>query len=467
MLYSLSIATGIHYNERSVACRKILKTQYLLAWNLLSKICAELFVFLKKVITSAEFLACHRQSEKDFTRQRKLPFHVLIAFLVNFVRGSYQDELDKFFKLLYRSDVARRVVSKVALAKARMKVKFQAFTDLNHQLIGYFEQHFNPLTWQGFRLLAIDGSLIRLPQIKEIAEHFGVWRGRQGLPSPMARVSELFDVLNKVSIDAWVSPKRFGERQLAAQHLLKLMPNDLVLLDRGYPAWWLFQLIISMNGHFCARISCTKWKAVRKFFYSKLEEKIIDFPIHATSVTACKEMGLDMQPLKLRLLRIHNGSEVQILITSLMDTQLYPIRIFSDLYHSRWPVEEDYKAIKCRMELENFTGKSVLSVYQDFHAKIFAKNLVSILSLHINQDLKKNTEGRKRLYQVNFTQALSKSKGVLALLLQETKSKIMQLVADLLHIFEKTIEPIRPGRKYPRNHKISARKFFPQYKPIG
>lgn len=119
------------------------------------------------------------------------------------------------------------------------------------------------------------------------------------------------------------------------------------------------------------------------------------------------------------------------------------------------------------MELENFTGKSVLSVYQDFHAKIFAKNLVSILSLHINQDLKKNTEGRKRLYQVNFTQALSKSKGVLALLLQETKSKIMQLVADLLHIFEKTIEPIRPGRKYPRNHKISARKFFPQYKPIG
>jgi hypothetical protein len=32
-------------------------------------------------------------------------------------------------------------------------------------------------------------------------------------------------------------------------------------------------------------------------------------------------------------------------------------------------VEEDYKAIKCRMELENFTGKSVLSVYQDFHAK--------------------------------------------------------------------------------------------------
>jgi hypothetical protein len=93
--------------------------------------------------------------------------------------------------------------------------------------------------------------------------------------------------------------------------------------------------------------------------------------------------------------------------------------------------------------------------------------MVSIMALHINQDLKKNTEGRKRVYQVNFTQALSKSKGALALLLKETKSKTMQLVADLFNIFQRTIEPIRPGRKYPRKHNISARKFFLQYKPIG
>ena len=139
MLYSLSTITSSYNNERSIVCRKIVKNPLLLARNLLSKICAELFVFIKKVITSAEFLACHRQSEKDFTRQRKLPFHVLIAFLINFVRGSYQDELDKFFKVLHRLDVPRRVVSKVALTKARMKVRFQVFIDLNHQLIAYFE----------------------------------------------------------------------------------------------------------------------------------------------------------------------------------------------------------------------------------------------------------------------------------------------------------------------------------------
>jgi hypothetical protein len=439
----------------------------LLARNLLSKICAELIEFIKKIITSPDFIDRSRQSKTDFTRQRKLPFKLLIVFLINLVRGSYQDELDKFFKTLHRLDVARRVVSKVALTKARMKLKFQAFVELNQHLIAYFEQHFNPQTWNGFRLLAIDGSTTRLPQIEAIAEHFGQWRVRQGAPSAMARISQLFDVLNKITIDAIIYPKRSGERELAAQHLLQMMPNDLILLDRGYPAWWLFNLILSMNVNFCARISCTKWKVVRKFFHSGLAEKIVSIPIHATSVARCKEMGLSMKPLQLRLIRIQNGDTVQVLITSLIDTKRFPFGIFYDLYHSRWPVEEDYKFIKCRMELENFSGKSVLSVYQDFHAKIFAKNLVSILASQVNEHLKHNCENTKYVYHINFTQALSKSKAVIALLFHETISKVVQLIADLQNIFQKTVEPIRPGRKYPRNHKASPRKFFPAYKPIG
>jgi hypothetical protein len=177
-------------------------------------------------------------------------------------------------------------------------------------------------------------------------------------------------------------------------------------------------------------------------------------------------MSLDTEPLMLRLIRVQNGDKVQILVTSLTDTKLYPINIIHALYHQRWPVEEDYKVIKCRMELENFTGKSTLSVYQDFHAKVFAKNLVSVLGFHVNMALKREHATRKLVYQINYTQALSKSKGVLALLFSETRSKVRQLIAELMDIFQRTTEPIRPGRQYPRNHKSSARRYFLQYKPI-
>ena len=467
MVSSLSIRTSNDHQERSIPCRKLAKKILPLARNLLFKLCAELIESIKKIISSADFIDRHRKSKKNFTRKRKLPVNILIVFLINLVRGSYQDELDKFFKTLYRFDVAQRVVSKAALTKARMKLKFQAFIELNQHLVSYFEKHFNPKTWYGFRLLAIDASLTRLPQIQAIAEHFGQWHGRQGIPSAMARVSEFFDVLNKITIDAIVSPKSHGERRLAAEHLRQVMPNDLVLLDRGYPACWLFKLIVSKNSNFCARISSTKWKVVRKFFYSAVAEKIITLPISATSIAKCKQMGLEITPLKLRLIRIQNANNVQVLITSLIDSSRFPIDIFYDLYHSRWPIEEDYKCIKCRMELENFTGKSVLSVYQDFHAKIFAKNLVAILASPLNAHLENNCENKKYVYQINFTQALSKSKGVIALLFNETLSKVVQLIIDLQNIFQQTVEPIRPGRKYPRNHKIAPRKFFPAYKPIG
>jgi hypothetical protein len=438
-----------------------------LARNLIFNTCAKAIEFIKQIITSSDFIARHRFNPNDFTRKRKLSFHVLVIFLINFVHGSYQDELDKFFKTICRFDVAKRIVSKAALSKARMKLKFEAFVELNLHLVHYFEKYFRLRQWYGFRLLAIDGSTVRLPMTESIAEHFGVWNGRQGAPSPMARVSQLFDVLNKISVDALIKPKSIGERELAAQHMINVMDNDLILLDRGYPAWWLFNLILSMDAQFCARVSCTKWKVVRKFFHSGLPEKIIDLPVHPTSVAKCRQMGLDTTSLKLRLVRIENNESVAVLATSLIDTQQYPLDIFNELYHDRWPIEEDYKAIKCRMELENFTGKSALSVYQDFHAKVFAKNLVWMIAFSVQDRIDQDTCGKKHRYQINFTQAISKSKGVIALLFHDASSRIMHLIVDLQSIFQRTVEPVRPGRKYPRNHKARSRKFFLQYKPIG
>ena len=437
-----------------------------LARNLIFNICAKSIEFIRKTITSPEFISRNRKNKNDFTRNRKLPFHVLIVFLINLVKGSYQDELDRFFQTLYRFDVAKRVVSKAALTKARMKLRYEAFVELNLQLITHFEKHFRPRLWFGFRLLAIDGSTTKLPMTDDVAHHFGVWNVRQGAPSPMARVSQLFDVLNKLTIDALIKPKCVGERELAAQHLLNVMPNDLILLDRGYPAWWLFNLILSTQANFCARVSCTKWKVVRKFFRSGLSEKVVTVPVHSSSVAQCREMGLGMTPLKLRLIRIENDGKAAVLITSLIDTEKFPIELLSDLYHKRWPVEEDYKIIKCRIELENFSGLSSLSVYQDFHAKVFAKNLVWMMAFPVQDQMDNDLARIKHRYQINFTQALSKSKGVIVLLFLDTKRLVKRLVADLQYIFQRTVEPIRPDRKYPRKHRSKPRRYFPQYKPI-
>jgi hypothetical protein len=73
-----------------------------------------------------------------------------------------------------------------------MKLKYQAFVDLNCRLVEFFENHFNVKTWRGFRLLATDGSTVRLPHTEDIQNHFGFWKVRQGKPCPIARVSIAF-----------------------------------------------------------------------------------------------------------------------------------------------------------------------------------------------------------------------------------------------------------------------------------
>jgi len=468
MVHSLSIIKTNYHYERSIPCRNFVKNVCQLAQNLLSKICAKTIEFIKEIVKSQDFIGRHRQNPTDFTRERKLPAHSLIALLLSLIRGSYQKELDRFFQILGTSEVPKRVVTKAALAKARMKLKYQAFVELNRRLVAFFENHFILKTWHGFRLLATDGSTVRLPHTEDIQKHFGSWNVRRGKPSPMARISQLFDTLNKITVDAIISPKHIGERELAASHFLSLKTTDLVLMDRGYPAWWLFALAMSTGAQFCARIS-KRWKIVQAFLASGEKERLILLPVPTTSVKTARQLGLDIKPLNLRLIRIDNGEDKPVvLITSLKDTGKYQHEAFSDLYHSRWPVEEDYKVIKSRIELENFSGKSALSVYQDFHAKVLMKNIVSIFTLPVNDMLAEDkVDSQKYDYQVNLTHALAISKDLIPLLFQRSTKKIKFIIEALFDLLRRTVEPIRPGRQYPRNHRVSVRKYFVCYKPIS
>lgn len=462
----LSLATK-NILEKEVKKWTILsKIVQMLARILLCNICANLIDFIKNIIFSEKFLSFSRNSHKDFVRNRILPFHYIIFFLMNLIKGSYQDELDYFFKALDHAETFVRKVTKSAFCKARKKLKAEAFSFLNSEAVNYFYKHFNPKKWCGFTLLAVDGSTVKVPRTPEVQQHFGVVGNNWKNPCALARISQMFDVLNKITVDAIIAPKSTGERECCATHFLNLMPNDLVLLDRGYPAYWLFKLILSLGGHFCARVSIKNWVPVRKFFRSGKMQKIIRLKAPATSFTKCNELGLDTDDLTLRLIRIElSNGETEILATSLTDMQTYPVDIFNDLYHCRWPVEEDYKFMKCRVEIENFTGKSVLSVYQDFHARVFSKNLTAMLAfparLSVEQD-----NGKRYPYQINFTQVYSKMKDTIVLLFDRPFNTVKKIISSLHDLFIKTVEPIRPNRQSPRNHKISPGGFYPTLKPV-
>ena len=460
----LSPAETDPISEGGRRCRIFLSAMSMLARDLLLKICANLIGFLNRIILSDEFLARHRRSERDFVRDRLLPFRSMIFFLINLIKGSLQDELDYFFKALHAEEVSTRTVTKSAFSKARKKLHHQAFVELGRSLVCFFYEHFPWRRWRELRILAIDGSTVKVPRTRDCADHFGTWNPAKGEACPLARISGLFDVLNGIVVDALIRPKEQGERALAAEHMPQVKAHDLVLLDRGYPAFWLFALILSKEAHFCARVTI-HWKQTKKFLNSGKRESVISLPIGFTSIERCKALSLPISPIRVRAIRIdlENG-ETEILLTSLMDDDLYPHEIFKELYQLRWTAEEIYRVAKCRAEIENFSGKSVESVYQDFHAKVFALNLTAALT-HPAQDVVSGlAEHKRHPYRINVTQALSKMKDSIVLLF--ARSNIIELLTKLHSLFIASVEPIRPGRKYPRKHTVQKRGFYPCYKHI-
>lgn len=438
----------------------------MLAYRLLCESCAELIDFFRSIVTSTSFVAQHRLSSQAFCRSRKLPFHVVIFFLLNLATGSYQKELDSFFKTINGWEISKRFVSKVAWCKARVKLAYDALIELNDRIVQYFYGHFTPLKWNGFYLKVIDGTTVRLPKIADIVSHFGAWHPVRGDLCPMARVSQMFDPLNRVSVDAVIASKDQGERELACLHIRKLTDYDLVLLDRGYACFWLFALILSVRANFCARMPL-HWKSVKKFLKSRKSQQTILLRPSLPSRNKCLELGLGIEPLRLRLIRVELPSgESEVLITSLLNTDRFPQETFCELYHRRWFVEEDFKTVKCWIEVENFTGKSVLSVYQDFHARILAKNLTSMLSFQTRKTIEQEHQNCQYRYQVNFAYALSAAKSALPLLFTKPTKSLKRLLTSLLALIIETTEPIRPDRNYDRNSK-RKRLFHMCYKPIG
>gem|GEM_PF-4098634 len=106
-------------NERRKKWQKNSRKRVGLAWNLPRDLCAKLIDFLKEIIFSKEFFDSNRIGSKSFSRKRILPFHYIIFFLMNLIKGSYQDELDYFFKTIRQSRTFLRVVTKSAFCKAR------------------------------------------------------------------------------------------------------------------------------------------------------------------------------------------------------------------------------------------------------------------------------------------------------------------------------------------------------------
>jgi len=247
---------------------------------------------------------------------------------------------------------------------------------------------------------------------------------------------------------------------MSLRHLDLVGPDDLVLLDRGYIATWYVHLLQTRQQPFCCRIPAGQYVATKAFRDSGKAQGIVVLPPSRHSRDLYGQLGLPFEPIRVRILRVPTSSEKDIfLLTSLPD----PVEVFAELYPHRWPTEEFYKRVKCRIEIERFTGQSAHTIYQDFHATILLANLTSMLSYSARRQIEATQGHCVHPRRMNWTQVLGKMKDTVVLLF--FLNSVHVLLRELLRSFLSTWETFRPRRRFPRPRRPQKGIFHMAYKP--
>ena len=386
-------------------------------------------------------------------------------------KSALQRDLDRLYAKLLDSEFNIREVTKGAFTQARAKLNPWAFERLNELVSEAFYKDV-PFyyTWLGMRLLAVDGSRVMLPKHKSIEEEFGVHGFGPNADSArsMAMVSMLYDTLNLITLDAQMAPYASSERDLLVLHLDRIKKGDMLLLDRGYPCFWLLFLLKARGVEFCVRLKDDWWVEVNTFLSEGQVEKQVEFRLPKKDRERLSDYPqLWEEAIACRLVKVElENGEVEILCTSLLDTEKYESGQFKALYHHRWSEEEAYKLLKSRAELEKFSGKTARAVRQDFHAKVLVMTMCSIYAHPIEEKVRMEYSAdkeRKHDQKINRTHALASFMDLLVPMF--LKRKYRQAVEAFEDTVYKTREIIRPNRSERRDKK-PKKPHYMNYKPI-
>ena len=374
--------------------------------------------------------------------------------MMNFLTKSLPIEIENFVSHLKQSCclIHFKSFTKSAFVQCRKKIQPEVFKKLSGMLIDefYTENELGIKLWNGFRVLAVDGSSITLPFTKELKKIYGLTKNQTNTGVVQARVSVLYDVLNKYVLDSQLSPKSVGERALGLLHIEKSRTNDLIIYDRGYPSYDFINTHLTKSIDYLMRVKVSFSGVTKSFIASNKRSQIVE--IYPGKNVDISDKQYDKNtPIKVRLLRVDLPcGETELLITSLLHNKKYPNKTFKELYFKRWGVETYYDELKNKLKVEYFSGYSNQSILQDFNAAIFISNVQTLIVSDLEDEIKEQTKNRKIAYKVNTNLSYGFLKNKMITLFF-SNTEMEDIVNQLKILFKQELVPIRPNRSNKRN----------------
>lgn len=359
----------------------------------------------------------------------------------------------------------QKPIAASAFSAARKKLDASIFSTLNTRIIAAYEADLGEQYWLGHRVFAVDGTKINLPR--------QLLNKPYETPSdnayyPQGLVSCLYQLKSKIPYDFELAA-HYNERTLALSHLKTLRPNDLVIYDRGYFSYAMLYYHLQADVNAVFRLPRNSFKAIDDFFASDDTEHqvTLEIPTKRYKEIWSKYPNIVFKPLKLRLVKYTYDNTAYVLGTTLLKSKHYQIDALSDLYHSRWGIEELYKISKELIDVEDFHAQSDRGIKQELYAhfvlitinRIFASHTETQINRPDQSQIGDETDGEHSPYKVNIKNSLiTLARNIESLFLQQTQwvtKTINQLVDSINFCKQKE----RLGRKHERVSKKPTQKW--------
>ena len=351
--------------------------------------------------------------------------------------------------------VSRATVSEEAYVKARQRLPTRFWLDLLLVLAERFEtRHAKALRWRGFRLLALDGTCIDLPNWKALREAYGACRNARGPQRTQARLVMLQFPLVRLPYAYEVTPLSQGETTVALRLLSHVQRDDLVLIDRGFFSYGLLARLHRQGAFFGIRLKGgIKLKALKRL---GPEDRLVEW--RPQKVRQQDPTSPLPKALSLRLIRYQfRGFRGNAVLTNVTDPRRLSradwVRLAepggvaeSELYHRRWEIETTFYELKVTQGMEGgLRGRTRATIEYEIGAHVVI--YLAVRWLMVEAAIEHGAEPLR----LSFAQALREFDDLRVNLLQASAAWAQQvLIPRLLARIAAHRVPLRPGRHFPR-----------------
>ena len=244
--------------------------------------------------------------------------------------------------------------------------------------------------------------------------------------------------------------KETGETALLRELLDGFPAGDVLLADRYYCSYFMIALLMELGIDLVVRLHQCRSADLRRGRRLGAGDRIVTWtkpqrPDWMDQETY-ERMPASLEVRQVQVSVRQPGCRVEelVVVTTLTDAEVYRRDDIAELYHRRWLVELDIRALKCTMGMDVLRCQTPERVAREIWSGLLAYNLIrqSLLEAAL-------ASGRSPR-QLSFTAALQKIAASWLLLATATAATLVRVVGIQLQQLATHIVGDRPNRVEPR-----------------